>query len=67
MFRAAKLSAENVLFGTSMFRWLPAKASITGNFYLFYTAVPANWVKIQDVLFSEDKITVQSSTGSLSL
>ena len=58
---------ENSLFGAPRYRWLPAKASITARFYLFYTAVPESWTKIDDVRVDGKNITVQTSSGSLKL
>ena len=58
---------ENSLFGAPTYRWLPAKSSITGRFYLFYTAVPETWTKIDDVLFDGQNITVKTVSGSLKL
>ena len=58
---------EGSLFGTPSYRWLPAKGSITGQFYLFLTAVPETWRKIDDVRYENGSVTIQTSAGSLTL
>ena len=58
---------ENSLFSAPTYRWLPAKSTITGHFLLFYTKVPDNWRKVDDVTYSPGAITIKSAEGSLTL
>jgi hypothetical protein len=51
------------LFGMPTFRWLPAKSRIETRFLLFYTSVPEEFTKIEEVKLSEGKLTVVDRSG----
>jgi hypothetical protein len=51
------------LFGTPTFRWLAAKAKIQTRFFMFYTKVPAEFTKIDDVTLEDGKIKILDHSG----
>ena len=51
------------LFGTPTFRWLPAKSKIETRFLMFYTTVPEDFTKIDDVMFENGKLTILDHSG----
>jgi hypothetical protein len=55
--------AMSPLFGMPTFRWLPAKSRIETRFLLFYTSVPEEFTKIEEVKLSEGKLTVVDRSG----
>ena len=55
--------ALNPLFGTPTFRWLPAKSTIETRFLMFYTSVPDNFTKIDDVILEGGKLTILDRSG----
>jgi len=52
------------LFGIPTFRWLPAKSKIESRFLLFYTKVPEEFTKIDDVRLDDGKLTIIDHSGS---
>jgi hypothetical protein len=55
--------AMNPTFGVPAFRWLPAKSRIETRFLLFYTTVPGDFTRIEDVTLREGKLTVLDRSG----
>jgi hypothetical protein len=55
--------AMSPLFGTPTFRWLPAKATIETRFLLFYTRVPDDFTRIDDVVLEHGKLTIVDHSG----
>ena len=51
------------LFDTPTFRWLPAKSKIETRFLMFYTRVPEDFTKIDDVMFENGKLTILDHSG----
>ena len=51
------------LFGTPTFRWLPAKSKIETRFLMFYTRVPDEFTRIDNVIFESGKITILDHSG----
>jgi hypothetical protein len=51
------------LFGTSTFRWLPAKATIETRFLMFYTKVPKDFTRINDVTLNGGQLTILDHSG----
>ncbi|MSV30662.1 MAG: hypothetical protein EXQ52_18240 [Bryobacterales bacterium] len=49
------------LFGTSVFRWLPARTTIQSRFLFFYTKVPAGFTRVDDVTLKDGKLLVTDS------
>ncbi len=54
----------NSLFGTPLYRWLPAKSKITSRFLMFYTKTPAGMSKIDDVTLEGGRITVEDRAAA---
>ena len=55
--------AMSPLFGTPTFRWLPAKSKIETRFLMFYTRVPDEFTRIDNVTFESGKITILDHSG----
>jgi hypothetical protein len=55
--------AMSPLFGTPTFRWLPAKSTIETRFLLFYTRVPDDFTRIDDVVLERGKLTIVDHSG----
>ena len=55
--------ALSPLFGTSTFRWLPAKSKIETRFLLFYARVPEGFTRIDDVTVEGGKLTIVDRSG----
>ena len=55
--------AMSPLFGTPTFRWLPAKSTIETRFLMFYTRVPDDFTKIDDVTLDGGKLTIVDHSG----
>jgi len=55
--------AMSPLFGIPTFRWLPAKSKIESRFLLFYTKVPEQFTKIDDVKLQDGKLTLVDQSG----
>jgi hypothetical protein len=53
----------NALFGTPTYRWLPAKSTIRSSFVLFYTRTPAGFMKVDDVVLADGRLTIEDRTG----
>jgi hypothetical protein len=55
--------AMSPLFGTPTYRWLPAKAKIETRFLIFYTRVPDEFTRIDDVTLDAGKVTIHDHSG----
>jgi hypothetical protein len=55
--------AMSPLFGTPTFRWLPAKSTIETRFLMFYTKVPVDFTKIDDVTLEGGRLTILDRSG----
>ena len=51
------------LFGTPTFRWLPAKSTIETRFLIFYTTVPDDFTRIDDVTLNGGQLTILDHSG----
>ncbi|MEO8051440.1 MAG: hypothetical protein ABI833_13565 [Acidobacteriota bacterium] len=51
------------MFGAPTFRWLPAKGKIETKFLIFYTKVPDDFTKIDDVALEDGKLTIVDHSG----
>jgi hypothetical protein len=51
------------LFGQPTFRWLPAKSKIENKFLIFYTKVPDDFTRIDDVTLADGKVTILDHSG----
>ena len=55
--------AMSPLFGTPTFRWLPAKSTVETRFLMFYTKVPSEFTKIDDVTLDAGQLTILDHSG----
>lgn len=51
------------MFGTPLFRWLPAKSTIRTKFLLFYARVPDGFTKVDDVRLENHQIVIEDHTA----
>ncbi len=51
------------LFGTPVFRWLPAKSKISSRFLLFYTAVPDGFSRVDNVTLEAHKLIIEDAAS----
>jgi hypothetical protein len=49
---------QNSLFGTPTYRWLPAKATISSSFLMFYARTPAGLRQVDDVVLENGRIVI---------
>jgi len=52
-------TTQGSMFGTPMYRWLPAKSKITTKFLMFYARVPEGFTRVDDVRMENGWIVVQ--------
>lgn len=50
---------NNSMFGTPLFRWLPAKSKIGTRFLLFYAHTPEGMTKVDDVRLENSRIVIE--------
>jgi hypothetical protein len=55
--------AMSPLFNTPTYRWLPAKSTIETRFLMFYTRVPDDFTKIDDVTLEGGELTIVDHSG----
>jgi hypothetical protein len=53
------------MFDTPTYRWLPARAKITGRFLLFWTRTPAGFTKIDDLRIESGTVRVRDVSGQV--
>jgi hypothetical protein len=58
---------QNNLWGTLLYRWLPAKSKISTRFALFYAHVPAGMTKVEDVRWENGMLIIEGSGKTLRL
>ena len=51
------------LFGTPVWRWLPAKSSIESHFLLFYAHVPQGFTKVDSVELQNGQLVIEDRTA----
>jgi hypothetical protein len=51
------------MFGAPVLRWLPAKSKIGSRFLFFYTRVPPEMVRIDDVSLDRGELTIEDKTS----
>ncbi|HVW87486.1 MAG TPA: hypothetical protein VHB50_22520 [Bryobacteraceae bacterium] len=54
---------QNSLFGTLLYRWLPAKSKVGSRFLMFYTRTPANMFNIDDVRLEKGAIVIEDAAA----
>ncbi len=52
------------LLDTPMYRWLPAKSSISTGFVLFYAAVPEGMVRVDDVRLENGQLVIEDRSSA---
>lgn len=50
--------STNSMFGTPLYRWLPAKSKIESHFLIFYTHVPEGFRRVDDVVLEHGQVTI---------
>ena len=55
--------SAGTMFGTPMFRWLPAKSKIRTKFLLFYARVPEGFGKTDDVRIENHQIIIEDRSA----
>ena len=50
---------QGTMFGTPMYRWLPAKSVIRSGFVMFYTQVPEGFSQVDDVRLENGQIAIE--------
>jgi hypothetical protein len=58
---------QNSMWGTLLYRWLPAKSKITSKVLEFYTKVPAGMVNVDDVRVENGAIVVEDRAAKLTV
>jgi hypothetical protein len=51
------------MFGTPTLRWLPARSTIETRYLMFYTRVPAEFMRIDDVRLENGALTIVDHSG----
>ena len=55
--------AMGPMFGTPTLRWLPAKSTIETRYLIFYTRVPTEFMRIDDVRLENGALTIVDHSG----
>jgi hypothetical protein len=55
--------AMGPMFGTSTLRWLPARSTIETRYLMFYTRVPTEFMRIDDVRLENGALTIVDHSG----
>ena len=58
---------QNKLFGQLLYRWLPAQASIEGNFLMFWTRTPEGFQGVDDIQWQDGKLQIEDHRSGKSL
>ena len=54
-----EIVTDGPMFGTPVYRWLPAKAKIESHFLLFYARVPQGFQHVDDVRLENGRIVIE--------
>ena len=54
-----EIITDGPMFGTPVYRWLPAKAKIESHFLLFYERVPVGFQHVDDVRLENGRIVIE--------
>jgi hypothetical protein len=54
-----EIMTDGPMFGTPVYRWLPAKSKIESHFLLFYTRVPEGFQHVDDVRLEHGRIVIE--------
>jgi hypothetical protein len=55
--------AMGPMFGTPTLRWLPARSTIETRYLIFYTRVPTEFTRIDDVRLENGALTIVDRSG----
>jgi hypothetical protein len=58
---------QNSMWGTPLYRWLPAKAKISSRVLVFYTRVPPGMANVDDVRIENGAIVIEDRAAKLSV
>ena len=51
------------MYGTSTYRWLPAKSKLHARYLFFYAKAPADFAPVADVVLENGRLTVKDQAG----
>ena len=54
-----EIITDGPMFGTPVYRWLPAKSKIESHFLLFYARVPEGFQHVDDVRLENGRIVIE--------
>jgi len=54
-----EIITDGPMFGTPVYRWLPAKSKIESHFLLFYARVPEGFQHVDDITLENGRIVIQ--------
>jgi hypothetical protein len=54
-----EMITDGPMFGTPVYRWLPAKSKIESHFLLFYARVPEGFQHVDDIALEDGRIVIQ--------
>jgi hypothetical protein len=58
---------QNKLFDQLLYRWLPAQASIEGNFLMFWTRTPEGFQGVDDIQWKDGELRIEDRRSGKSL
>jgi hypothetical protein len=58
---------QNSMWGTPLYRWLPAKSKVSSRVLVFYTRVPTGMMNVDDVRIEDGAIVIVDSAAKLSV
>jgi hypothetical protein len=56
--------SANELFGTPVYRWLPAKSKIESHFLIFYARVPDGFRSVDEVTLQNGSVTIEDRSAA---
>jgi hypothetical protein len=54
-----EIMTDGPMFGTPVYRWLPAKSKIESHFLLFYARVPEGFQHVDDIRLENGRIVIE--------
>lgn len=58
---------ENQIFGQLLYRWLPARSTIEGNYAMFWTKTPEGMLGVDDIEWKDGKLHIQDQRSGINL
>lgn len=62
-----EMTEKNSMFGTLLYRWLPAKSTVSSRFLVFYTRVPATMFNVDDVRIEGGNIVIDDKAAKVTV